>query len=279
MRTFVMSAVFAFSSLAFAFPLPKPGMMSAPLSKNFTQDFNFEGIVSLSNCSGSLVRFETSKDTDQAMVLTNGHCREFGFPSPGEHIYQESSSRRFGLMNAAGDTVGRLTATMIIYSTMTGTDMTLYKLRETYAQILQSYQVRPLTLQSTKPTIGTQIEVISGYWNRGYRCSIEAFVHELREDVYSMTDSIRYSRPGCEVIGGTSGSPIIAKGTRTVIGVNNTGNESGWRCTMNNPCEVDEKGGITAVAGYTYGQETYWLYSCLNAQNEIDLSVPGCKLP
>jgi V8-like Glu-specific endopeptidase len=274
-----MSAVFAFSSAAFAFPLPQPGMTSVPFSENFTQDFNFEGIVSLSNCSGSLVRFETSKDTDQAMVLTNGHCREYGFPAPGQHVYREGSSRRFGLMNAGGDTVGRLNATMIIYSTMTGTDMTLYKLRETYAQILQNYRVRPLTLQSTKPAIGTQIEVISGYWNRGYRCAIEAFVHELREDVYSMTDSIRYSRPGCDVIGGTSGSPVIAKGTRTVIGVNNTGNESGRRCTMNNPCEVDEHGGITAVAGYSYAQETYWVYSCLNAQNEVDLSVPGCLLP
>lgn len=279
MRTFVSLLLFAISSTAFAFPLPKPGMMSVPFAENFTADFNFEGIVSLSNCSGSLVRLESSKDTDNAMILTNGHCLEFGMPNPGERIYRQSSSRRFGLMDANGNTVGRLNATMIIYSTMTGTDMTLYKLRETYAQILQSYRVRPLTMQSMKPAVALPIEVISGYWNRGYRCQIEAFINELREGGYSMRDSIRYSRPGCDVIGGTSGSPIVAANTRTVVGVNNTGNENGGRCTMNNPCEVDEKGGVTAVRGYSYGQETYWVYSCLNAQNEIDVTVPGCKLP
>lgn len=279
MRILLAVLLFVFSNSALAFPLPKPGMMSLPFNENFTADFDFEGIVSLSNCSGSLVRFENSKDTDFGMILTNGHCLEFGMPRPGERIYRQSSSRRFGLMNTNGNMVGRLNASMIIYGTMTGTDMTLYKLRETYAQIMRQYRVRPLTMQSTRPAAGTHIEVISGYWNRGYRCAIEAFVNELREGGYSMKDSIRYSRPGCDVIGGTSGSPIISMGTRTVIGVNNTGNESGGRCTMNNPCEVDERGGITAVRGYAYGQETYWVYSCLNAQNEVDLTVPGCLLP
>lgn len=279
MRIFLSVLLFVISNSALAFPLPKPGMMSLPFNENFTADFDFEGIVSLSNCSGSLVRFENSKDTDFAMILTNGHCLEFGMPRPGERIYRQGSSRRFGLMNTNGNTVGRLNASMIIYSTMTGTDMALYKLRETYVQIMQQYRIRPLTMQSIRPSAGTPIEVISGYWNRGYRCAIEAFVNELREGGYSMKDSIRYSRPGCDVIGGTSGSPIIAKGTRTVIGVNNTGNESGGRCTMNNPCEVDERGGVTAVRGYAYGQETYWVYSCLNAQNEVDMTVPGCLLP
>lgn len=268
-----------FSQLALAFPLPKPGTFdSVRLPKNFTADFNFEGIVSLSNCSGSLIRLENAKDTDFALILTNGHCRDNGFPPPGQHISNEPSSRRFGLMNANGDTVGRVNASMLVYSTMTGTDMSIYKLRETYAEILSRYQVRPFTLSSTKANIGQEIEVVSGYWNRGFRCAIEAFVHELREDDFTMHDSIRYTRPGCEVYGGTSGSPIIAKNTRTVIGVNNTGNESGYRCTMNNPCEVDEAGNIKAVRGYSYGQQTYWVYSCLNSANEIDLRVPGCKL-
>ncbi len=280
MRTLIIFAAFLFSQMALAFPLPdltSPEMMQFP--ETFTADFNYEGIVSLSNCSGSLVRLENAKDTDFGMILTNGHCREAGFPAPGRHIFQEPSSRRFGLMNAGGNTVGRLNASMLIYSTMTGTDMTLYKLRETYAEIYQRYQIRPFTLSSSKPALNTEVEVISGYWNRGYRCAIESFVHELREDRYTMHDSIRYSRPGCEVIGGTSGSPIIAKNTRTVIGVNNTGNESGYRCEMNNPCEIDEKGNMTAIRGYTYGQQIYWVYSCLNTANELDLTVPGCMLP
>jgi hypothetical protein len=80
------------------------------------------------------------------------------------------------------------------------------------------------------------------------------------------------------VIGGTSGSPIIARGTRTVIGINNTGNEDGLRCEENNPCEIDEKGNVFYQRGQNYGQQTYWIYSCLTPNFDIDLNKPGCLL-
>lgn len=62
------------------------------------------------------------------------------------------------------------------------------------------------------------------------------------------------------------------------MGVNNTGNESGLQCLMNNPCEIDDHGNVSAHEGYSYGQQTYTIYSCLNQYNEIDLNVPGCQL-
>ncbi len=43
---------------------------------------NFAGTVSLSNCSGSVVRMPNSAASDPALVLTNGHCLESGFPRP-----------------------------------------------------------------------------------------------------------------------------------------------------------------------------------------------------
>ncbi len=43
---------------------------------------NFAGTVSLSNCSGSVVRMPDSAASDPALVLTNGHCLESGFPRP-----------------------------------------------------------------------------------------------------------------------------------------------------------------------------------------------------
>ena len=94
-----------------------------------------------------------------------------------------------------------------------------------------------------------------------------------------MKDSIRYSPTGCEVYGGTSGSPVIAKGERVVVGVNNTGNESGKECKMNNPCEIDESGNVTVIKGRGYAQQTYWFYSCLSMDFDIDLAKPGCELP
>lgn len=264
---------------AFAIPLPKgPKVLQKPPA-SYSQDYNFEGIVGLSNCSGSVIRFEDSKDTDAAVVLTNGHCLEEGMPQPGEVITNKDSNRRFNILDPQSKTIGRVYATKVMFSSMDRSDITLYRLGTTYAQIQKDFNVRPLTLSSQHPQINDRIEVVSGYWKMGYRCVIEQFVHELDEGGYKMFDSIRYSRPGCEVVGGTSGSPIIATGTRTVIGINNTGNESGESCTMNNPCEIDEKGKKIAEKGYSYGQQTYIIYSCLTADHEIDLSRPGCLLP
>jgi hypothetical protein len=168
----------------------------------------------------------------------------------------------------------------LLYATMTKTDMALYQLRETYNDILKKYKTRPLTLSRESPAVGTSIEIISGYWKRGYSCDIEATVEGLKEGRWLFEDSLRYSRPGCEVIGGTSGSPVIEAGTRTVIAVNNTINERGAKCEVNNPCELDDAGTVTQYKkGFGYAQQTAWVYSCRTDSGIIDISVEGCLLP
>jgi V8-like Glu-specific endopeptidase len=122
------------------------------------------------------------------------------------------------------------------------------------------------------------IEIISGYWDRGYSCNIDNFVFQIKEDAWTWVDSIRYTA-GCDTIGGTSGSPIILTGTKRVIGVNNTSNESGARCTMNNPCEVSPNGQVFHQKGVRYGQQTYNVYTCLTPDFRIDINRPGCDLP
>jgi len=279
LRSLISSLLLSFSiSLpAIAFPL-KNDLSTIQLPSSFTADYDFEGIVALSNCSGSLIQLEKASDSDFGLILTNGHCFEGGMPKPGTFIYNQPSRRAFTLLDSKANSVGQVTATAVIYATMTKTDMSIYQLKETYSEIKSKFGIRPLTLASKRAAESDDMEVLSGYWRRGYACTIETFVNELREDKWTMVDSIRYSRPGCETIGGTSGSPIVKVSSRTVIGVNNTGNESGKKCTTNNPCEVDSNGNITFVKGYSYGQQTYWVYTCLNSNNEIDLSTSGCLL-
>ncbi len=273
------------TSQAFAFPMPGHGKYSAQkfrpemLLQFSEKQFDFEGIAELSDCSGSLFRFENSVDSDSAMILTNGHCFEAGMPAPGQFVYHQQSDRTFNLLKSNLEAAGTVTAVEATYSTMTTTDITIYKLSQTYAQIKAQMGVSPLTLASKHPSEKDSIEVLSGYWHRGYACAIDTFVNELREAGWVMNDSMRYSQPGCETIGGTSGSPVVLSGTRTIIGVNNTGNDNGEKCTMDNPCEVDQKGNIFYKQGLSYGQETYEIYTCLNANREIDLSVKGCQLP
>ncbi len=277
-RLILMALAATVSLQAYSLPLPRLGPQSTEIPSSFTANYDFEGIVALDNCSGSLVRYVNSKDQDKAMVLTNGHCYERGFIRSGTYLANIPSNRSFNVLNANGNSVGRVRATRLLYGTMTKTDMALYEVALSFAEIQSQYGVRALTLADTQPSVGLAIEVISGYWNRGYRCQVESIVPELREDSWTWVDAIRYSRPGCEVIGGTSGSPIVASGSRTVVGVNNTGNESGGKCTRNNPCEVDEAGNIFYKKGYSYGEQTYWVYSCLNSDNQIDLTLSGCQL-
>jgi V8-like Glu-specific endopeptidase len=233
--------------------------------------------IALSNCSASLVRFPTSVSTDSAMMLTNGHCYEGGLIAAGRVIQNAASSRSGTLLNSSGGSVARVRANRVLYATMTGTDVALYRLNTTFAALAQSYGAAPLTISAAHPSAGASIAIPSGYWKEIWNCSIDGFVNTLREDTWTWKDSVRYDA-GCDTIGGTSGSPIVSTATGELIGINNTGNEDGGRCTLNNPCEVSASGTVTVLRGRSYGQQTYWFTTCLTASRTIDLNISGCLL-
>ncbi|ROQ35500.1 trypsin-like peptidase [Streptomyces sp. PanSC19] len=254
-----------------------PAQASAPQTQAVTA-VDFAGTVALSNCSGSVVRTPSSLPSDPALVLSNGHCLETGFPAPGEVVLNKRSSRSFTLLNSAGTGVGTLRASKIAYGTMTDTDVSIYQLTKTYAQIQSTYGISALTLNDTHPVAGTPITVVSGYWKRTYSCDIDGFVYRLKEGDWTWKDSVRYTST-CNTIGGTSGSPVIDRNTGKVVAVNNTGNEDGQSCTVNNPCEVDQNGAVTVRQGINYAQETYTIVPCIGPGSVIDLNRAGCALP
>ncbi|GGL76715.1 serine protease [Streptomyces fumigatiscleroticus] len=256
------------------------GAVAAPAAATpaAAQAVTFAGTVSLSNCSGSVIRFPASEDDDPALVMSNGHCLESGFPAPGEVVVDRPSSRTFGLLNSSGTRVATLRASKIAYATMTDTDVSLYQLTTTYAQIRSAYGISALTLNDTHPLAGTAITVVSGYWKRTYSCTVDGFVYRLKEGDWTWKDSVRYTS-GCDTVGGTSGSPVLDTATGRVVAVNNTGNEDGGRCTVNNPCEVDANGAVTVRQGINYAQETYQIPACFGLDSKLDLSRSGCVLP
>ncbi|KUL50458.1 MULTISPECIES: S1 family peptidase [Streptomyces violaceusniger group] len=253
---------------------PAPAKVSAKAPKAVT----FAGTVALSNCSGSVVRMPGSADTDPALVLSNGHCLESGFPGAGEVIVDKPSSRSFTLLTASGGSAGTVRASKVAYATMTDTDISLYQLTSTYAQIQSAYGIKALPLSDSHPTQGSAINVVSGYWKKIYSCNIDGFAYRLKEGDWTWKDSVRYTS-ACNTIGGTSGSPVVDPASGKVVAVNNTGNEDGGRCTLNNPCEVDENGTVTVRQGINYAQETYGITKCVTTGNKIDLNLAGCALP
>ncbi len=270
-------------TLAFAFPeAPVDSLNFKPknLKSVSAQSYDFEGIVKLSNCSGSLLKFDGQSMNDKAIVMTNGHCiqKPGGFLNPGEVWVNKPMKREMKIFKTKTE-LHPITSTKILYATMTNTDVAFYELTESFAEIQKRTNVAPFTLSDLHPNEGIEIEIISGYWERGYSCRIDGFVPGLKEGDWLFTDSIRYTST-CDTIGGTSGSPIIARGTKTVVAINNTSNESGARCTLNNPCEVDVNGQVTAVRkGVRYGQQTFNVYNCLNNSFKFDLTLAGCDLP
>ncbi|MCX2969156.1 serine protease [Streptomyces sp. JHD 1] len=238
------------------------------------------GTVALSNCSGALVRMPHSRPADTALVLTNGHCVESRVPRPGEVVTAAPSRRAFTLLDVEGRALGTLRAAHLAYATVTGTDVALYRLTDTYAQITGRYgpQAHPRTLDADRPSAGTAIDVPSGYWKHVYRCAIDGFVPVLREGPWTMTDSLRYTR-SCATVGGTSGAPVVDRATGQVVGVNSTGNDGGGRCAVHNPCEVAADGRVSVRQGTNYGQQTYLLTRCVTTGNALVLHAPGCTLP
>lgn len=256
--------------------LINPLTAAASVTPAVTVDFT--GIVALSNCSGSIFRPANATLNDPALVLSNGHCVKF--MAPGEVIVNQASSRTFTLLNSSGTgSLGTLRATALAYATMTGTDISIYRLNRTYAQI-QQLGSRALDLSTTHPVAATDIKVVSGFWRTIYSCRIDAFVFQLREANWTWRDSIRYtSASTCQTIGGTSGSPVVDVASGQIVGVNNTSNENGQRCTLDNPCEVDQAGNITVRPGARYGQQTFQINACFAPGNIVSLTRPGCTLP
>ncbi len=282
MKYLLLLIPFVFSNIALAFPEAPFDALENPIQRpsnetlNQINEFDFEGIVKLNNCSGSIIRFAGQPDTSKAYVLTNGHCLGWPMPRPDEVRVDRPTSRRMKVSNS-DLRMFNVQAERLVYGTMTGTDAAIYRLRQTFEDI-QDLGIQSFTLSPNHPLQNVGMDVVSGYWERGYRCNIKHFVFELREGGWLFDDSIRYTDTGCQVIGGTSGSPILETGTRNVIGVNNTGNMDGRRCSQNNPCEVDEDGNITVQKGASYGQQTYQFYSCLTEDFRIDLNKKGCVL-
>lgn len=237
---------------------------------------NFSGTVALDNCSGSIVRWKTSKPTDKAMVLSNGHC--YDFMGAREAVADKPYSRSVDLLTSDGSVAGTVNTVTLLYATMWRTDVSLYQLSQTYQDLQNTYDVPAFTIASTRPSPKDQpIEVLSGYWRIAYDCNLNGFAYRLHEDVWDWHNSLRYSDGGCQVIGGTSGSPVLDS-NRVQIGINNTINEDGQRCTFDNPCEENRKGKISVHIHRGYGQETWVFYTCLNGTT-LDLDKAGCRLP
>jgi hypothetical protein len=218
-----------------------------------------EGAVDLNGCVGSVVSTPASRPHDPALLLTNGHCVQGQRPAPGAALVDRPADFAAPIADRQGYPRATARANRLLYATMTGTDLALYRLDKTYAQLRPAKVFR---LTSTPVRAGDALTLAAT--STRLNCTAEAVVPHLREGGYEQDASIRYATdPGCAPWHGTSGAALLAPDGTTVVGIHNTHNDSGEQCSENNPCEVDAAGAVTSVPGRGYGQQVAGIAACL----------------
>jgi len=223
-----------------------------------------------------VVRTAASAPEDPALVLTNGHCVQGDRPAPGAALVDQPADREAQIADAQGYPQATTHLNRLVYATMTGTDIALYRADKTYAQLAaEGAKVFQLTTTPIQP--GDPLTL--AYSSSRLNCTAEAVVPHLREGGYQLDRSIRYATTqGCAPWHGMSGSALLAADGTTVAGVHNTHNDSGEQCTDNNPCEVDAYGTVTSTKDRGYGQQVDQIAGCLTTGSKLDLSRESCAL-
>ncbi|MEV7570661.1 trypsin-like serine protease [Streptomyces tanashiensis] len=237
---------------------------------------NVEGAAKVGDCLGSVVRPPTARPQDPALALTNGHCVPSGRPAPGKALVDRPAdlASPVTINDSAGYTRTTARATRLVYATMTGTDIALYRLDKTYAQ-LAAEGAKVFRLSTTPMRKGDRLSM--AYTSNRPSCTVEAVVPHLREGGYQQDRAVRYATSdSCASRPGHSGTALLASDGETVVGINNTHNRDGEQCTDNNPCEVGRDGSVTAVQGRSYGQQVHQIAACLTAGSRWKLTRPGC---
>lgn len=237
---------------------------------------NVEGVVDLAGCVGSVVRTPASEPEDPALLLTNGHCVQGERPAPGAALVDQPADRAVHIGDPQGYPRATARANRLVYATMTGTDIALYRLDKTYAA-LAAEGAKVFQLTSTPVRAGDPLTM--AHTGGRSACTAEAVVEHLREGGYRFDDSIRYAAgPDCAPWHGLSGSALLASDGVTVVGVHNTHNDGGEPCTDDNPCEVEPDGTTTSVPGRAYGQQVDLVAACVVGGSRLDLSRPDCAV-
>ncbi|WP_157829568.1 S1 family peptidase [Nocardioides alpinus] len=237
----------------------------------------FAGTARLPGCSGAVVRWASALDDDPAVVLTNAHCVRYPFLGARDVLVDVKQFKPIELLGGRGDIAMTVRGTSLRYASMYRTDLAVYELRETYAD-LAAGGVTPIALSATGPSRGDAIRIPSGYWTEQRTCTTTGTAYRVHEREWDWWRSIRLpALDGCRIRGGYSGSPIVSQSTGEVVGIANTGYIGGRRC-IDSACEENRRGTVRMVRDMNYGQQTWWLNTCIGADRRFDLSVAGCKL-
>jgi V8-like Glu-specific endopeptidase len=266
---------------------------------NETAAYSGIGLIKIqqfSTCTGFLLN---NRSSAPAYVVTNAHCIDLISNLPGAN--EIIINRKIRSWSKAG---APLTFTpnyfaqvahprrsyevqKVLYATMKNNDVALLELLPTQGAIAATGIV-PLNLAPKPSPVGEKIAVVGvpgarvpfdrQFLHRS-TCTLGATV-PVQEGIYTWPQSLRNR---CSVVGGMSGSPLLAGGQ--VVGIINTSgaevNLSHQRCLIDEPCEL--RPSPTQQPRWINGNDNYGqlltkITTCFNRQGIFDLFQPSCHL-
>ncbi|HXE86668.1 MAG TPA: trypsin-like peptidase domain-containing protein [Hyphomicrobiaceae bacterium] len=295
-------------ALFMALPVSAHGQQACPTESEFTGDKSPEVLKVLASlrgtvespgigrCSGVLATFAGRSSSSRALFLSAGHCVNRGTVqiassnsslavlADGEVLHRTSYQRPLTLDTGSSEAPRTcLEADEIVYATMTGGDILLLRLTETYDQIERRTGVKPFVIsQDTTFAPGLPVRMPSSRWQNDRACHVDKTIDRLKEHSWMWGPVFRLRvEDTCGLPHGASGSPIIRTDTEEVIGVAGTASDGDKAaCELNNPCEVNPDGSTSAAAReQPYGHFVHAFYTCLDSARDLDLTTPGCRLP
>ena len=207
-----------------------------------SDNFDFSGIAALSGCSGSIVNLGVP-ETDKAILMTNGHCLDMMDDEADAVILNQTYVRNIKAFKNIRDSI-MVRTNRILYGIMQPHDVALIELNITYKELLDR-GIKSFRLSPVQAPVGEPLIFASGLFQEVTNCPLEAVIYRLKEDKWINENVLKYT--ACDSKHGTSGSPLISARTNEIVGINMTGNDSGGKCTFNNPCEIDENGVVTVT--------------------------------
>jgi Trypsin-like peptidase domain len=256
-----------------------------------------KGTVSMSGkfvCSAALVTLKGRSSSAPALVLSAGHCSDRGTlqiplrnnsiaaPDVGEVLYRLNDKRPLTLDTGNSSAPRTCIETdEIVYGTLTGSDILLLRLTETYEQIETRAGVRPFLISDNiSIPSGTPVRSPSSLFQDDRECVVEETVEKLKEHRWLWGPVMRLGLT-CDLPHGQSGGPVLRLDSNEVIGVMGTASDGNAApCELNNPCLVKADGTFSpAVKDQGYAHFVHQLYTCLDSKRNISLDVPGCLLP
>ena len=247
------------------------------------------GTAKTPNCSGVIFAHPHYQKKHKALFLTNSHCLNSGkknqrYMSPEEILWDSEFTEKIKVLTAQkgifyGNLLKSLWTEKILFASIEHRDIAVIQLKYTYAKIEKEHNIKPYILHASRDLKAQDsLQILGSYHEQIYDCQFKYFAKNfvaagpyLWHDVLVLNRCLINTKPG------DSGSAVIIKDTKKLIGLHNSAHhDNGSPCDTSNACEYDHKGRNISTLNDAYSQNLDFLFSCFDSDFAIKTEL--CEL-